>query len=71
MTKAGHLMEIEVIIGTIRISEIGTTLERIGIAGNMIKVIEETLRIETGHMTEVEAGIETTEEDLNMNRRDR
>ena len=31
---------------------------------NEILVIEETLRTETGHMTEIEAGIETIEEDL-------
>ena len=36
----------------------------IGIEVNIIKVIEETLRTETNHMTEVEAGIEITEEDL-------
>ena len=62
--KAGHMIEIEETIGTIRILEVGTTLERIGIELNIIKVTEETLRIETGHITEVEAGIEVIEEDL-------
>ena len=64
MKRAGHLIEIEVIIGTIIISEIGTILEVIGIEVNIIQVIEETLRIETGHMIEDEVGIETIEEDL-------
>ena len=31
MTKAGHMIKVEVIIGTSRISEAGTTLGMIGI----------------------------------------
>ena len=42
----------------------------IGIGVNMIEVIEETLRMETGPMTEVEAGIKITEEDFGSNNRD-
>ena len=42
MTKAGYMTEIEVTIGTIRISEVGTTLEMIGIEVNVVNVIEET-----------------------------
>ena len=53
MTKAGNMFKTKVIIGTIRIFEVGTTLEIIGIEVNIIEVIEETLRTETGHMTEV------------------
>ena len=48
MTKAGHMIKAEVIIGTIRTSEVGTTLEMIGIEVNIIEVIEEILRIGTG-----------------------
>ena len=40
------------------------TFEMIGIEVNIIEVIEETLRTETGHMREVGAGIETKEEDF-------
>ena len=36
----------------------------IGIGLNIIKEIEETFRIDTGSLTEVEAGIEAIEEDL-------
>ena len=61
MTKVGHMIEIEVIIRTLRILEAGTTLEMIGIEVNMIEVIAATLRTETGHMTEVEVSIETIE----------
>ena len=62
--KADHMVELEVIIGIIKILEVGTTLEMTGIEVNMIKVIEETLRRETAHMTEVEASIGIIEEDL-------
>ena len=62
--KTGHMIEIKVIIGTIRILEVGTTLEMTGIQVNMIKVIEETLSIETGHVTKVEVEIKIIEEDL-------
>ena len=59
------MIKIEFIIGIIRISGAGTTLEMMGIEVYIIiEVIEEILRRETGHMTEVEAGIETIEEDL-------
>ena len=40
MTKAGHMIAIEVIIRTIRILEVGTMLEMIGIGINIIEVIE-------------------------------
>ena len=56
MTKADDIIQREIIIGTIRISNVGTTLEMIGINVNIMEVIEETLRIETSHMIEVEAG---------------
>ena len=36
------MIKIEVIIGTIRISEVGTILEMIRIELNIIRVIEET-----------------------------
>ena len=64
MTKAGHMLKIEVIRGTIRISEVETTLEIIGIEVNIIAVIEEALKKDTCYMKEVETGIEITEEDL-------
>ena len=64
MTKAGHIIKIEVMIGTIKISEVWATLEMIQIKVNILEVSEGTLRRETGHMTEVEAGIEIIEEDL-------
>ena len=60
----GHIIKIEIIIGTIKISEAGTTLEMIGIGINMKKkMFQETLRTETGHMTVAEAGIEIILED--------
>ena len=62
MTKTGYGMELEFIMGTIRILEVGTILEMIGIEVDTIEVIEETLRTEKGDMMEVETGIETTEE---------
>ena len=37
------MIEIDVIIATMRISVIGTTLEIIGVEANILKVIEETL----------------------------
>ena len=61
MIKAGHIMQIEVIIGTIRLLEARTTIEMVEIEVNIIEVIEETLRTETGHMIEAEAGMETIE----------
>ena len=68
MTRAGHMIEIKVTIGTMRILEVGTTSEMTAIEVNVIEVIEETLRTETGYVTEEEAGIEIIEEDLNRNR---
>ena len=53
MTRVGHMREIEVRIGTIRISEVGTRLKMIGIEINILEVIGETLRTGTGHMREV------------------
>ena len=50
MTNAGHMIEIEAILGTIRISEVGITLEMIG--------------IKKSHMIEEEAGVEIIQEDL-------
>ena len=64
MTKASYMIKIEVKAGIIRTSEVGTTLENTGIEVNIIEVIAETLRIETGHVTEVEARIEVIVEDL-------
>ena len=58
------MIKVEVIIETIRISVVGKGLGMIGIEVYVIEVIEETLKMETGHMTEVEAGIEIMEEDL-------
>ena len=58
MIKSGHAIEIECIIGTIRILVAGTLLEMIE-----IEVIEETLRTVTYHMIEAETGIEIIEED--------
>ena len=46
MTKGSLHVKIEGIIGTIRIPEIGTMLEMIGIELNIIEVIEEMLRID-------------------------
>ena len=64
MTKLGHIIKIKVIVGTIRISEVGKALQMIGMKANIIEVIKEMLRIEKGHMTEVDIGIEIIEEDL-------
>ena len=47
LEKAGYVIEIEVIIGIIRSSEAGTSLEMTGIEINIIEVIKETLKIET------------------------
>ena len=66
------MIDVEVIIGTIRISMVGTiqnfrgrnNLEMIGREVHIIEMIEETLRIETGHMREVEAEAEIIEEDV-------
>ena len=41
------MIETKVIIGTIRIFEVGTTLDMIGIEVNRIKLMAETLRIAT------------------------
>ena len=41
------MIKIEVIIGIIRPSEVGPTLEVIGIEINIKEMIEETLKIET------------------------
>ena len=64
MTKAGIMRKVEVIIGIIRTSEVGTTLEMVGIEVDIMEVSKEILRIERGHITEVEAGIKMTGEDL-------
>ena len=40
MTKASYMIEIEVILGTIRISEAGTTLSMTGIEVNMIELLK-------------------------------
>ena len=61
MALAGQMIKIEFRIGKISISEVRTALEMIGIEVNIIKVIGGTLKIETGHMTEVEVGIEIIE----------
>ena len=58
MTKAGHIIQIELKIGTIRILETEINLEMMEIEVNIMQKIEETLRTETGHMIEVEAGID-------------
>ena len=42
LTKAGHMIEMGVLIGTIRISEEGTMLEMIGTEVYIINTIEET-----------------------------
>ena len=59
MTKTGHMMRVKVMKGTTRTSQVGTTSEILG-----VEVIERTLRIETSHMTQVEAGIYMILEDL-------
>ena len=64
ITKAGHLTKGEVIIGIIRTLQVGATIKMAGIEVNIIQVIKETLRIETGHMTELEAGIEKIQQDI-------
>ena len=51
------MIKIEVTKRTIITLELSVTLKIIEIAVNIVKVIEGTLRIETGHMTEVEAWI--------------
>ena len=56
LRNAGNFIKVKVIIGTIRISEVGTILEMMGIEVNLIEVIEETLRIKTDHIIEVEMG---------------
>ena len=45
-------------------SEVRTTLEMTGVDINIVEVIEETLRIETGHTIDAEAGIKLIVEDL-------
>ena len=40
MTKSGHVIKAEVIMGTIRTIEIGVTIEIIGIGINTVEVIE-------------------------------
>ena len=63
MIEAGHMIEIKVIIGTIRILEEGTVLEMIGIEVNIIHIIEEHLRTDTDHTIEAKVEIETIKED--------
>ena len=58
------MIKVEVVIGTIRTSEVEATLEMIGVEVNIVEVKGASLRIETGHMTEVEAGIDMIEKDL-------
>ena len=57
MKMAGHMIEAEAIIGTVRTSVLRATSETI-----RIEMIQETLRIETDHMMEKEAGINMTKE---------
>ena len=56
MPKADHMIKVEVIIGTVRTLEVGVTIKIIGLGVNIVEMIEGTLRIETGHVTEAEAG---------------
>ena len=51
------MIEAEFILDIIRISEVGTTLEMIGIEVNVVEMIEEILRLKTDHMTEAEVEI--------------
>ena len=69
MMTAGHIIKLEVIIGTMRTLEVGVTTEIIGIEVNIVQVVEGTLRIETGHMKEAEAGIGIIVEDLGAEER--
>ena len=42
MTKEGHMIKVEAIIGTIRSSEVGVTIQIIGIEVGILEVIEGT-----------------------------
>ena len=63
-TKAGHMVKVEFIIGTITTLEVGVTIEIIGIQINIVEVIRRTLMIEMGLMREAEAWIEMKVKDL-------
>ena len=65
MTKAVHMIKEEVIIGNIRISEIGITLRDDWNIGKYNRGDTRNFKdIDIGHMTEVESEIERIEEDL-------
>ena len=64
MLEAGLMIETEDIIGTIRLSEVGATLETIGLMVAIIGVIEETFEIEMKHMAGEESRIQMIEEGL-------
>ena len=57
------MIKVEVITATIRTLEVGVTLDIPEIKVNIVEVIEGISRIETGHKTETEAGIEMVAED--------
>ena len=59
MTEASHMIK-----GIIKTLAELPTLEMRGIEVNIIEVIEETLRIEPGHIIDLEVGIEIIDEDL-------
>ena len=50
MTKAGHMIKVEVTIGICRTLEVGTTSEMTGIEINITEVIKETVRIGKDHI---------------------
>ena len=58
------MKEEEVIIGTIRTLEVGTTLEIRGMKVSMVVMIEGTLRIKKVHKIEVEVRREMTVDDF-------
>ena len=58
ITKASHIIKVDIVTGIIKTSKVGTTLEFIEIVVNIKDLICENLRIDTGHMAEVEVGIE-------------
>ena len=64
MTKASHMIKVEVIIGTLRTLDMGVTINVIVTEVNINEVIEGNLRIEQCHMTEAKAGIQMIIEDL-------
>ena len=49
MTKAGHIIKVEVIIEMIKTSDVGSTLKMIGADVNIEEVIGGTVRVERGH----------------------